>query len=108
MSSVYVSVEFSDIKDNEAMIDQVKSALMENYKIDGEEYLKKEWYAPVPTTWQEAYVREMAIDFQQWHDYERGADEKIDWTGILDEHATKEAEDKLYSAFHHLEVEVEL
>lgn len=108
MTSTYVSCEYNDLKDTDEMVEQVKAALMDLYKADGEIELKREWHAPVPTTWQEAYVRAMAIDFNAWADYERGEDEKIDWADILDYHAENEAKDKLFDAFHHMEVEVQL
>lgn len=109
MSSTYVSVEFRDISDQDAMIEQVKLSLMDLYKQDGEKAMARDWHDPKPQTWQEAFVRENSIDYISWEDYEGGDNSDIpNWNYLVENYAEEKAEEKLYDAFHHLEVEVEL
>ena len=101
----------SDAK--EAMIERVKEEMIEAYKTEGEVLLKKEWYDPKPKTWQEAYCRTYAIEWQMWSDYEKNVPDaevpsQSDWEYYLTQGLEKKAENALYDAFKYMVAEVEL
>lgn len=113
--NISVSVNFGDLdfEAKEALIDQVKSSLLDKAEEDGKEELAREWHNPKPKTWQEAYVRAMAIDHIMWEQYEDGdkdAEEpkQEEWEYWLDEHLIEQAELNLYNGFKHVGIEVEI
>lgn len=108
-------VSWNDLKEDaqEAILESCIESLTEEYQKEGEEFLKKEWHEPKPKTWQEAYCREYAIEWQYWSDYEKGkldAEEptEAEWADWVNEEIRDKAETACFDSMHHLEIEVEL
>lgn len=102
---------FSDLDSSkqDEMIESVKETLLELYKEEGEGYMKNNWNV-APKTWQEAYRRESAIDWQSWNDLDENSEEfqKFDWDYAIEEFAEDQAKEKCWQGVHNMEVEVEL
>lgn len=96
----------------EEMIDVVAQNLLDDAKLEGEDFLKREWHDPQPQTWEEAFVRMYSISGIMWSDYEAGENSERpsdnDWREWLDESLIEKAENLLYAAFKHMSVEVEI
>ena len=110
-----VYLDFNDLSNEykSNMGEIVARELMETYKVEGNEFLKRQWHDPAPKTWQEAFVREMAISHIMWDEYTNGDDGAIqptsnDWNEWLTDYALDQANDKLTNAFNHISVGVEL
>lgn len=101
----------SDAQDT--ILDSCIERLTDAYQSEGEEYLKREWHDPKPQSWQEAYCRTFATEWELWTDYEKGKEDaevpKLeDWKEWIDEEIREKAEQACYKSMHHLEIEVEL
>ena len=114
MMTRYFSVEFTDLSYDmqQELIKEVSEALLEQWKEEAEKMMAdttKKWYV-TPKTWQEMYCREHTVNSGMWNDLEEKSDEfqKYDWFSDIKEEAEKQAEQKLWRGFHHLEVEVEV
>ena len=111
MTSQYVSLEFHELSDDkkEELRDQVKIAELERAEELGKEALKQSWHI-APKTWKEAFCRDAGVDYKMWCDFDETSKEfqEHDWEDSFDSYLDDIVEEKLYSAFHHLEVEVEL
>lgn len=109
--SNYFGIEFSDLSDEkkEDLIETVKRYLLEEWEVLGNQAMTQKWYV-TPKNWQEAYCRDANVDWELWNDLDEKSDEfqKYDWKYAIDQEAEKQAEDKLWKGFHHLEVEVEV
>lgn len=111
----HFEISFNDLSEEfqESMVQSCLDSLLEAAKQEGETALARDWHDPKPKTWQEAYVRESAIDHTYWQAYERQEDgaetsEEIDWQYHLEEHFRKIAETACYRGVKHMEIEVEL
>lgn len=108
---IYISYSDLDIETRETLLEQVVYELHKKAKEDGLEQLKKVWNNPQPKTWQEAYIRTYAINWQLWTDYEdRKPDAEIpkkeDWGYWLETNLEDKAEAKLTKAIEDLEIEI--
>ena len=123
--SRYLSLTWGDLtyEAQQSAIETIKESLLENAETEGKEFLAREWHDPKPKTWQEAYVRTMAIKHIFWDDYENqeaylknhwNKKEDIEipteqnWVDWLDEWAEDEAENRLSKAIKYVEWEVEV
>lgn len=108
---VQVSFNELDVLTQESLITTVYESLIEAAEAEGKEFLDRDWHDPKPTTWQEAYAREYAIESIMWQDYVDGKDERdpdFVWETRVEEHIRHLAQTKLEEAFRHLEIEVAL
>ena len=111
----FFEVEWNDLDTSkqEEILESCVESLMEAYQEEGEEYLKREWHDPKPQSWQEAYCRVSAVEWQMYNDYEHGKqDAEVptldDWKYWIEQEIREKAEIACYKSMHHLEIEVEL
>lgn len=100
------SIYFNNLETGkqEEIINEYVRELLNNYQIEGEEFLKRGWNEPKPKTWQEAYIRTYDIEWRLW---ETAEDMNVaDWNGILDDYARTNALDKLLAQVMTLEVNI--
>lgn len=110
MSSRYFSVEFNDLSDDkkEELIADVVKDFKEEYKNEAEGYIKNDKNGEFKNmSWQEVYCRTYALDYEMWDDCKEDAD-AFDWDYAVVTEIEEKAENELYRAMHHLEIEVEL
>lgn len=108
---VYISYEDLDLEVKLRLRDQVAAQLRELAEEEGVKQLKRSWYNPQPRTWQEAYIRTYAINWQLWTNYEgRKPHAEIpkseDWQYWLERHLEEEAETLLTKAINEVEVNI--
>ena len=110
---VNTSVRYSDLsyEKQQDLIEWIKTLLFEDWKVEGEEILKKpeKWHV-APKTWQEAYCRSYSIDYRMWGDLDENSEDfkNYDWDYALTEHAEEEALNKIVTGFKYCEVEIDL
>ena len=111
----YFSVEWSDLKEEtqESILESTLETLRELAQEEGEQILKRDWHEPKPKTWQEAYCREYAIEWEWWTDYEHQTEDaeiptESQWDDWVTDHLTEIAEKECYKSMHHLEIEVDV
>lgn len=95
-------------KDN--IIECIKEQFVDQCKVEGQEFLTREWFDIVPKTWVEAYVRTYDISWLMWHDYVTGADTVNipDWQGYFDDYVDQKLNTKLGKIITNLPIEVEI
>lgn len=102
----HFEITFSDLsyEKQQDLIEDVKKTMLENFKDEAESnfLLKPEFKG---MSWQEAICRVYNIDWEIWT---RGTNKDFNWQYAVENHCEEEAENDLYIAFKHLEVEVQL
>ena len=106
-------IEWSDLESEKRdyMLELVYGHLLKAAEAEGKQLLEKSWHKPKPKTWQEAWIRMMAIDWQWWSAYEMGRGERpedSEWEDMVTTYLNDLAEKRCFQALHHLEVEVEV
>lgn len=96
--SRYFEITFSDLEYDKQL--ELIESVAEDVVAEAIEEAPK--YVEGSETLEEAYCRAYAIGFDYWED------ESVAWADLLVDWAKKEAEEKLYKGFKHLEVEIEL
>lgn len=109
---VHAEISFNDLsfEKKEELIEWVKTIMLEEWKDEGRRYIvDKKWHVK-PKTWQEAFCRIEDIDWDLWCDLDEKSEEfqTYDWDYAITLFAEGRAEDSLYEAFRHLEVEIEI
>jgi hypothetical protein len=112
MASRYIGVEFNDLDFSvkQDLIETIAESIREDWKDQAEQLLKENKNGEAEKykgkTWQEIICREYDIDYTLWETEEEARE--FDWNYAIEEESEEQAENKLWRAFHHLEVEVEL
>jgi hypothetical protein len=98
---MYFDLSFDDLKydKQEEMIESVAEVLRQGYKAE------MEGVATSNDLWEEAFIRAYEIEYLMWKEEEDA--KTFDWKQAVDDHARREAEEKLNQAFRYLEVETE-
>jgi len=111
--TLHFNIKFEDLtfEKQEEIIAQLTPALQEAAKAEGQEFLKRTWYNPQPTTWQEAYVRTYELEYTLWQ--EEVANGKIITPGFIwetyqESHVEELARKKAEEGFNLSEIEISI
>ena len=112
-NALHLNIKFEDLDvlKQEALIAEILPKLQEEAEKEGNEFLTRVWNEPKPQTWQEAYCRIYAIEYQLWQeevDAGRVVTPAFMWESYQEEHVSHMAQKKLEEAFIKLEIEVTL
>lgn len=109
----HFNIKFEDLtfEKQDEIIKELLPTLQAEAEKEGKEFLARDWHDPKPTTWQEAYVREYAIEYRQWQDEVTAG--KIVTPAFMfesyqEDHVAEIARKKAQEAFNKTEIEVEL
>ena len=104
-------IQFNDLKfeKQQEMIGEVKEVLLADYQDEAEfgrfgKNFGRDEYKDM--TWQEACVREYAVDFRLWEDKDDA--KKFDWNFSIENYAEEEAQKECERAMTYNKVEVEI
>lgn len=112
--ATHLNIKFEDVtfEKQEELLAEILPKMQQAAEVEGKKFMAREWHDPKPQTWQEAYARVYAIDYQLWSAYEAGKDPIRDpdfvWETRQEEHVKQLAEQKIKLAFNNLEIEVSL
>lgn len=109
--ALHFNIKFEDLgfEKQEAIIKALKPRLQAAAKIEGEEFLARDWNEPKPKTWQEAYVRTYDLDRHMWEGYVNGKASEIPafmWETWQEDAVEEQARVKATESFSLSEIEV--
>lgn len=96
-----------DMEKQEEIIKDLLTVLNARAEQEGKEFLQRSKYQGVKS-WQEAYCKEYAIDYQLWQDDEKGGLEYDGWADSVEEKLREKAEEQAKKWFTLTEVEVQI
>lgn len=111
--ATHLNIKFDDltVEKQEALIEELTPRFQAEAEAEGKEFLAREWNDPKPQTWQEAYCREYAVEYQMWQDEVnegKVTTPAFIWETWQEAHVRELIEAKLKLSFNKLEVEVQL
>lgn len=115
---VVFELYFKDLNDEkqEEIVNSLKEIIREENKKEGEQIMSRQWHDPKPQDWQEAYVREYAIDYIMWDEYvENFGDsqlsdtvERPNFSEIYEDYLENKAREVAISEIRHIGADVEI